>query len=115
MIKFTLKYPIYIYFIFPGGVVCGEVLSCDSCGRECTAACGTRQFRACCFNYLRKRAPQLNDGSELDPGLRLELWLARSGAQGLRPTGPYQPGSPIHPRFVQAQLDDDYQENRNQI
>uniref|UniRef100_A0A2H1V5T8 SFRICE_017692 n=1 Tax=Spodoptera frugiperda TaxID=7108 RepID=A0A2H1V5T8_SPOFR len=32
--------------------------SCDSCGRECSASCGTRRFRACCFNYLRrKRAP----------------------------------------------------------
>lgn len=60
-------------------------MSCDSCGRECTAACGTRQFRACCFNYLRKRGPlPANNDVEpasppnLDPGLRLELWLARS-------------------------------------
>lgn len=30
--------------------------SCDSCGRECAAACGTRHFRTCCFNYLRKRS-----------------------------------------------------------
>lgn len=63
-------------------MVCGEVMSCDSCGRECTAACGTRQFRACCFNYLRKRggAPTAADGvNDLDPGLRLELWLARGG------------------------------------
>lgn len=59
-------------------------MSCDSCGRECTAACGTRQFRACCFNYLRKRSGQSPTPSdrlnELDPGLRLELWLARGGA-----------------------------------
>ncbi|XP_035454138.2 uncharacterized protein LOC118278852 [Spodoptera frugiperda] len=39
-------------------VVSGVWSSCDSCGRECSASCGTRRFRACCFNYLRrKRAP----------------------------------------------------------
>lgn len=56
-------------------------MSCDSCGRECTAACGTRQFRACCFNYLRKRggAQNADNVNDLDPGLRLELWLARGG------------------------------------
>nr|UES72896.1 trissin [Carausius morosus] len=42
-------------------------LSCDSCGRECTSACGTRSFRTCCFNYLRKRSDS--------PGLRLELMV----------------------------------------
>ncbi|CAH2100971.1 unnamed protein product [Euphydryas editha] len=30
-------------------------LSCDSCGTECASACGTRHFRSCCFNYLRKK------------------------------------------------------------
>ncbi|XP_022818879.1 uncharacterized protein LOC111351276 [Spodoptera litura] len=39
-------------------IVSGVWSSCDSCGRECSASCGTRRFRACCFNYLRrKRAP----------------------------------------------------------
>ncbi|PZC71907.1 hypothetical protein B5X24_HaOG212278 [Helicoverpa armigera] len=34
---------------------------CDSCGQECAPACGTRRFRACCFNYLRrKRGPELH-------------------------------------------------------
>ncbi|KAG7213882.1 hypothetical protein KM043_003089 [Ampulex compressa] len=33
----------------------GETLSCDQCGRECADICGTRQFRACCFNNMRKR------------------------------------------------------------
>ncbi|KAJ4448655.1 hypothetical protein ANN_00045 [Periplaneta americana] len=47
-------------------------LSCDSCGRECRAACGTRNFRTCCFNYLRKRSGPGGDDSE-GPGLRLEL------------------------------------------
>ncbi|CAD6996246.1 unnamed protein product [Ceratitis capitata] len=30
-------------------------MTCDSCGNECTNACGTKNFRTCCFNYLRKR------------------------------------------------------------
>ncbi|CAG9570872.1 unnamed protein product [Danaus chrysippus] len=30
-------------------------LSCNSCGIECAPACGTRRFRSCCFNYLRKK------------------------------------------------------------
>ncbi|KAM0731671.1 Trissin [Formica fusca] len=33
----------------------GETVSCDQCGRECADICGTRQFRACCFNNMRKR------------------------------------------------------------
>ncbi|KAH9635173.1 hypothetical protein HF086_009513 [Spodoptera exigua] len=40
--------------------------SCDSCGSECAASCGTRRFRACCFNYLRrKRAPHVAQLHEL--------------------------------------------------
>ncbi|KPJ17577.1 hypothetical protein RR48_01439 [Papilio machaon] len=30
-------------------------LSCNSCGVECASSCGTRRFRTCCFNYLRKK------------------------------------------------------------
>ncbi|XP_043270363.1 uncharacterized protein Trissin [Venturia canescens] len=33
----------------------GETLSCDQCGRECMPSCGTRQFRACCYNNMKKR------------------------------------------------------------
>nr|XP_026494154.1 uncharacterized protein LOC113399276 [Vanessa tameamea] len=34
--------------------------SCNSCGMECAPACGTRHFRSCCFNYLRrKRDPDM--------------------------------------------------------
>jgi hypothetical protein len=47
-------------------------LSCDSCGRECQAACGTRNFRTCCFNYLRKRSNSAGEEGD-SPGLRLEL------------------------------------------
>ncbi|XP_037949714.1 trissin [Teleopsis dalmanni] len=31
-------------------------IPCDSCGNECASACGTKHFRTCCFNYLRKRS-----------------------------------------------------------
>ncbi|KAK0077895.1 hypothetical protein PV325_003329 [Microctonus aethiopoides] len=41
----------------------GETLSCDQCGRECVPICGTRQFRACCYNNLKKRMP--DDGIKL--------------------------------------------------
>ncbi|CAH3926293.1 unnamed protein product [Pieris brassicae] len=30
-------------------------LNCQSCGDECAPACGTRYFRTCCFNYLRRK------------------------------------------------------------
>lgn len=53
-------------------------LACNACGPECANACGTAMFRACCFNYNRKRsipieeydntvtdiAANLSDGSE---------------------------------------------------
>ncbi|TMW51088.1 hypothetical protein DOY81_003819 [Sarcophaga bullata] len=32
-----------------------SAIPCDSCGNECASACGTKHFRTCCFNYLRKR------------------------------------------------------------
>ncbi|XP_002012763.2 trissin [Drosophila persimilis] len=38
-----------------------NAMPCDSCGKECANACGTKHFRTCCFNYLRKR----NDPDEL--------------------------------------------------
>ncbi|KAL5284537.1 hypothetical protein ACFFRR_006678 [Megaselia abdita] len=31
-------------------------MTCDSCGNECASACGTKSFKTCCFNYLRKRS-----------------------------------------------------------
>ncbi|XP_037278186.2 trissin [Rhipicephalus microplus] len=30
--------------------------ACNACGPECVTACGTAMFRACCFNYNRKRS-----------------------------------------------------------
>uniref|UniRef100_A0A182FZM8 Trissin n=1 Tax=Anopheles albimanus TaxID=7167 RepID=A0A182FZM8_ANOAL len=55
-------------------------LSCDSCGRECASACGTRHFRTCCFNYLRKRS---STPSIAPPGTdnHLEQWYAAKSAQ----------------------------------
>ncbi|KAK4882433.1 hypothetical protein RN001_005752 [Aquatica leii] len=59
------------------GVVWGAALSCISCGSECESACGTRHFKTCCFNYLRKRSPPSLLSPAMDPSLRLELWLAK--------------------------------------
>ncbi|KAJ8705651.1 hypothetical protein PYW08_012697 [Mythimna loreyi] len=50
-----LKIATIFVFIF---LVSSAWSACDSCGSECASACGTRRFRACCFNYLRrKRGP----------------------------------------------------------
>jgi hypothetical protein len=49
-------------------------LSCDWCGQECQSVCGTRNFRTCCFNYLRKRSDVSEEQNE-GPGLRLELLM----------------------------------------
>ncbi|KAF9419590.1 hypothetical protein HW555_003868 [Spodoptera exigua] len=49
------KLTVFLAWVF---IVSSVWSSCDSCGSECAASCGTRRFRACCFNYLRrKRAP----------------------------------------------------------
>ncbi|XP_033226393.1 U-scoloptoxin(20)-Cw1a [Belonocnema kinseyi] len=50
----------------------GEARSCDQCGRECMEICGTRQFRACCFNNLRKRVPDVGLKLWLDSPRRIE-------------------------------------------
>ncbi|CAG9789770.1 unnamed protein product [Diatraea saccharalis] len=54
-----------------GSTLWAAGLSCDSCGSECASACGTRHFRSCCFNYLRKKrgpdalwTPNLQDAKE---------------------------------------------------
>ncbi|CAL8141987.1 unnamed protein product [Orchesella dallaii] len=31
-------------------------LRCNSCGTECSVMCGSRNFRACCYNYIKKRS-----------------------------------------------------------
>ncbi|CAH0730371.1 unnamed protein product, partial [Brenthis ino] len=42
-----------ITILFVGSIWAAGV--CNSCGSECAPACGTRYFRSCCFNYLRKK------------------------------------------------------------
>jgi hypothetical protein len=37
--------------------------SCNSCGAECKSACGTRHFRTCCFNYVKKRSNNYSPNS----------------------------------------------------
>lgn len=69
---------LHLFYCYVLGVVWGEVQSCISCGSECESACGTRHFRTCCFNYLRKRSqPEPFISPAMDPSLRLELWLAK--------------------------------------
>ncbi|XP_062715856.1 uncharacterized protein LOC109428992 [Aedes albopictus] len=62
-------------------------LSCDSCGRECASACGTRHFRTCCFNYLRKRSSSPPISTPPPPpsiairsgAINMEQWLSKAG------------------------------------
>lgn len=37
-----------------------DAMQCDACGADCSRACGTRHFRTCCFNYVRKRTNNLH-------------------------------------------------------
>ncbi|GBP10196.1 Trissin [Eumeta japonica] len=55
-----------------GGGAWSGGLSCESCGSECAAACGTRHFRACCFNYLRKKRADSADA--------LKSWRREGGS-----------------------------------
>lgn len=47
--------------------------SCTSCGPECVSACGSRRYRTCCFNYLRKRRSSLAPGAPPSEQLGLDL------------------------------------------
>lgn len=49
-----MKFTILVAFMLVG-VLCALQTTCKSCGNECEQACGTRRFRGCCFNYLRKK------------------------------------------------------------
>ncbi|XP_045782176.1 uncharacterized protein LOC123878850 [Maniola jurtina] len=52
------KITVFITLVLIVSVAYASNLSCQSCGSECVSACGTRRFRTCCFNYLRrKRGP----------------------------------------------------------
>ncbi|VVC97139.1 unnamed protein product [Leptidea sinapis] len=52
-----LKITALLSLILIGGATWAQGISCDSCGTECASACGTRNFRSCCFNYLRRKRP----------------------------------------------------------
>lgn len=45
-------------------------MSCDSCGDECVSSCGSRRFRACCFNYLRKKRDNIDTGISKQTGMK---------------------------------------------
>ncbi|XP_050359800.1 uncharacterized protein LOC126779682 isoform X2 [Nymphalis io] len=50
-----LKIIAIVSIMLLGSSLWAASISCDSCGSECASACGTRHFRSCCFNYLRKK------------------------------------------------------------
>lgn len=89
-----LSFLIYFisYFLCFSGVVWSQAQSCDSCGSECKLACGTKHFRSCCFNYIKKRTSNPPLPIAMDPALRLELKLAKFR----------------HPSFHQKSLLEDY-------
>ena len=33
----------------------GRILTCDDCGTRCKLLCGTRRFRLCCVQYVKKK------------------------------------------------------------
>ncbi|XP_055387709.1 uncharacterized protein LOC129616218 [Condylostylus longicornis] len=63
-----IYFSLFMFILLMWMASISNAISCDSCGRECTRACGTKHFRTCCFNYLRKRS---------DPSL-LKLQSAKS-------------------------------------
>ncbi|XP_035454024.1 uncharacterized protein LOC118278782 isoform X2 [Spodoptera frugiperda] len=73
---------------FPSGsTLWAASLSCDSCGSECASACGTRHFRSCCFNYLRKKrgpdtvkflAPNQENMKETQPRSKLPMFVVEN-------------------------------------
>ncbi|CAO1406681.1 unnamed protein product [Diamesa serratosioi] len=72
----TIPMLLLVLFMWEFGATLPVTLSCDSCGKECASACGTRHFRSCCFNYLRKRSGP--DEIHHPTRLKLELWFAKS-------------------------------------
>ncbi|KAG6461190.1 uncharacterized protein LOC115450768 [Manduca sexta] len=52
---FKLSFIVSIMIL--GTLICAHYhnVNCNSCGDECKRACGTRQFKVCCYNYLRKK------------------------------------------------------------
>ncbi|XP_034234028.1 uncharacterized protein LOC117641041 [Thrips palmi] len=56
--------------------------SCTSCGPECVSACGSRRYRTCCFNYLRKRRSPMAPGAP--PSEQLDLPAAGPASDALQ-------------------------------
>ena len=56
--------------IISGAVISREARSCNSCGAECSGACGTRLFRSCCLSYVKKRS-LLPDAQNFEADLQL--------------------------------------------
>ncbi|XP_065354625.1 trissin [Calliphora vicina] len=52
---YKMDFHMFVLCIFLMQLISTSALPCDSCGNECANACGTKHFRTCCFNYLRKR------------------------------------------------------------
>ncbi|XP_053601798.1 uncharacterized protein Trissin [Plodia interpunctella] len=71
-----------------GSTLWATSLSCDSCGSECASACGTRLFRSCCFNYLRKK--RLPDNVKLwTPNTPKNQIKSESAEEVLKPKLPF--------------------------
>ncbi|XP_075166944.1 trissin [Haematobia irritans] len=52
---YKVHFYILLFCIIFMQIFTSSAIPCDSCGNECASACGTKHFRTCCFNYLRKR------------------------------------------------------------
>lgn len=46
---------------------------CNACGSECIDACGTAMFRACCYNYNRKRRSIGKSNTFPDGSMEIEI------------------------------------------
>ncbi|XP_075989258.1 trissin isoform X1 [Anticarsia gemmatalis] len=81
-----LKITAIVSLMLIGSTLWAASLSCDSCGSECASACGTRHFRSCCFNYLRKkRGPEAikfytpsQDMKESQPRSKLPMFVVEN-------------------------------------
>ncbi|XP_058464655.1 uncharacterized protein LOC131438570 [Malaya genurostris] len=104
----------YVSILLIYCVLFSTALSCDSCGKECTSACGTRHFRTCCFNYLRKRSPlpplatqppPPSPLSSLSPHkFNLEMWLEKARLEQAGHRGHHRPLDNLQELFIQRML-----------
>ncbi|XP_061399271.1 trissin [Musca vetustissima] len=52
---YKVHFHVLLFCVIFMQIFTSSAIPCDSCGNECASACGTKHFRTCCFNYLRKR------------------------------------------------------------